>query len=764
MKTSPLLLTLAVTSVLAGCTTIPDVAEQGRSSFLGSSAPRTQPINESSEKTALIADSSPKASLYKGNDFLVKLPPTTKSVQIAGDAVTLNFEQAPISDVVQAILGDLLKLNYSIDTPIQGVITLNTSGPVPRNEILPILESVLQANGAGLTRTQDGFIHIAPIASLRNSSLVVSGGGKSLGVSTVIIPLRHVGAVEVGEILKPLAPPDAIVRIDPIRNIVILMGSSSQISAWKEIIATFDVDMLKGMSVGIFPLEHASVKEAEAAIRLLIGGGGGKEAAPLDGLIRVLPIERLNSLLVVTSRSAYLEKIKTWIERLDRAPENDFEPQLYVYPVQNGTASHLARLLSGVMSGLMDTGSSKASGGMAAQDSGVAPGLGSTSLTSGGSGSLGGASSAAANQSLGSSGGGASSIGGGSSSMGTGTSGLNQNSDKVGSQAVVQLNLGAKIRIVADEDSNSLLIYAPKKDYYKIESALKRLDTSPTQVLIEASILEVTLTDDLKYGVEWYIDNAIGSGWRGQGMNNLNASGPIAPQQPGFSYSLTNPLGAVRAVVNALAEKSLVKVISTPSILVLDNQVARLHVGDQQPILSGTTISDGGNRTESITYKDTGVKLAVTPSVNAGGVVAMTINQSVIDVGPIDAATGQRSFMQREVASRVSVRSGEAVILGGMIRDNQTKGRSGVPILMNVPVMGALFSKTTVESTRTELIVMITPRVLSNDQDLVDITQEMRQRMIGAQLFDATSPPLSRSPRSIEITTTDTATTAPLLP
>ena len=171
-------------------------------------------------------------------------------------------------------------------------------------------------------------------------------------------------------------------------------------------------------------------------------------------------------------------------------------------------------------------------------------------------------------------------------------------------------------------------------------------------------------------------------------------------------------------------------------MLVLDNHTAAIHVGDQQPIQSQSTVTNGGNVQNSITYKDTGVKLQVTPSVNDGGLVTLDIDQSVTDVGPVDAATRQRSFLERNVSSRVAVRSGESVVLGGLIRDNETEGKSGVPLLMNIPVVGSLFSTTTTASTRTELLIFITPRVMENEQDLRDLNSEMRARMRGLTDFD----------------------------
>lgn len=745
---APKLLSLSILAALAGCANLPDLPRQ-QIAPLSAEPPPSAGTTPALPPTA--QDTRPQPALFKGNDRVVNLPASRKPLTLQGEDVTLNFEQAPLTDVVHAILGDLLKLGYSIDQPLKGEITLRTQSPIPRDQILPILESLLQANGAALVRDDKGFYHIGPIEALRGTAPVRSNI-LAPGYSTVIVPLKYIGAAEMAEILKPLAPPEALVRVDTVRNLLVLSGTANQVEGWTDIITSFDVDLFKGMSVGIFPLEHASVKEAEAALKLLLGSGAGAQPAsptggqaasatavsPLTGMIRVLPIERLNSLLVVTPRAHYLDQVQDWIGRLDRPPENDFEPQLFVYPVQNGTARHLAQLLNGLFSGMLGNAQDQ-SALRQPQDSGLAPGLAASNLTSGAS------SGTESLPSLGALGGGpGGTLGNGASATSTGAfgameRGLTGSTRTAASQTVAQIALAPQVRVVADEENNALIIHAPRKDYRKIESALKQLDVAPTQVLIEASILEVTLTDDLKYGLEWYLDNALGSGWRGSSQLNLNASGGIGAMQPGFAFTLTNPAGAVRAVLNSLAEKSLVKVISSPSVMVLDNQTASIHVGDQQPIRSAETLTTGGNLTTSIQYKDTGVMLAVTPSVNASGIVSMNIRQSVTDVGQVDSATGQRSFLQREVGTRVAVRSGETIVIGGLIRDNRTQGKTGIPWLMDLPAVGNLFSTTTDNGQRTELLVMITPRVLTSDQELRDISREMRQRLHGLRILETSN-------------------------
>lgn len=649
-----------------------------------------------------------------------------------------------------AVLGDILKLPYVISEGVGGTVTLHTQTPLAPDKVFPVFESVLQANGLVVVKDASGVYHVGRPETMRGVAPSFGSVGKlPAGHNMVVVPLRYVGAAEMADILMPVASPDAFVRIDTFRNLLILAGTQGQIGGWMEIVNTFDIDILKGMSIGLFPLKHTSVQEVDAGLKAVLAGsgtvgstGGGAQAlsspgrgasgrgaqgqgqsgasnqasvlgaegggslqlpSPVAGVLRVVALERLNALLVITPRSHYLDIAREWISRLDQPRSGGSGPQLYVYPVQNGTAEHLADLLSSIFGG-----EAQAGGTQRQTQRSVAPALGSGLLNSGSHSS----SSSALLPRLGSTG---------------------SNTDSEGATVAV---LG-DVRVVADRRQNALLIYAPRNEYAKIEAALRQLDVAPTQILIEASILEVTLNDELRYGLQWYFNGRLNSsGTTGSGQLTSGESSIIGPSNPGFSYTITNSLGDVRAVLNALAEKSLLNVISSPSIMVLDNHTATIQVGDQQPIRSASTISENGNlTTSSIQYKDTGVMLSVSPSVNSGGMVSMDVEQSVTDVGQVDTATGQRTFLQRQLASRIAVRDGETVVLGGLIRDNNTQARQGIPLLHDLPVLGHLFGTTSNVKNRTELLVMLTPRVLRNEADLRQISDEFKLRMRALDLL-----------------------------
>lgn len=697
--------------------------------------------------------------IVRGNDRVIG---AAKPAQVIdGAPSSFKFEEAPIAEVVRTMLGDVLKVDYVLHPPIGGTVTLATRVPVSPDQAIFLLESALQANGLVMVRDPRGSYHVGKPEALKGIGAAVrqvSGGALPPGSGAVVVPLQFIGASEMASILRPMMPAESLIRVDTVRNLLVFAGSRTQAEGWLDIVNTFDVDLLKGMSVGVFPLKYASVKEVEAALQLLSASGGGAQNTapsrgagtpgaagaatgaasavgladnlPLAGAVRVMPIERINSILVVTPRASYLDEARRWIDRLDQPSDNTAEAQLFIYQVQNVNARHLATVLGGIF------GSAQPAGGTT--NSGVAPGLTTATGSSLGQSTMGG-SAFGGNSTLNSGAGGFSGrTGGGSLGGASGTTGglAGRVAQQAGVQAPAVASLGG-VRVMADELNNSVLVWSTRAEYAKIESTLKRLDLPPTQVLIEASIIEVTLNDDLRYGLQWaFSDSRAGTDYTGRGTlssRDGDASGGIVGSAlSGFSYALKSPSGNVRAMLNALSAKTTVKVVASPSLMVLDNHTAAIAVGDQTPIQAGTTSNLEGTVTSTnIQYKDTGVNLVVTPSVNAGNIVTMQVEQSVTDVGAKDEVTNQRAFLQRQLSSKVAVRSGESIVMGGLIQENSTATKSGIPILHTLPLLGNLFGSTSNDGRRTELLVVITPRVVRSDIDIRQVSEDLRDRMKG---------------------------------
>lgn len=745
---------IALALLLSACATAPSAPEGPDASLLGGAPQLTaQPLSppESAQAGANLVPPPKAPMIYPGTGNFINPKAATQPAPTARSApgeVTLNFDGADIRDVIKVIF-DTLKENYTVDPQVQGEVSVQTSRPLTREQLLPTLETLLRMNQAVLVR-EGGLYRIMPVAGAIRRSSVGPGVGGGAGYGVRIISLNYISAVEMQAIIAPLVPEGSVLRADVARNLLIVAGGPQELATIQSTIDTFDVNWLKGMSIGMFRLRNVDSQAMASELNQLLGEGSG---TPIAGLLRFVPLSKLNAVLVITPQVEYLKQVATWIERLDGIGGE----RLYVYAVQHSRADYMAELLNG----LFNLGGSSG----ATRGGELAPGLRSGQLSSGSAGS--GLSSGGAGSGLGASGSGRSSLSvsstgsglgsaaggalssgspsGSTSSMAGGrTSGRSGSAG--GGGGIGALGSGGpsagmeEVRIVADPDNNSLLIWATSQNYERIISTLQKMDVSPRQVLIEATIAEVTLTGKLQYGLQWWFTNGFPGSHSGVGSLGL-PSANLTPEEVFvdsqgsrvadlFSYAITNGDGYVRALLNMLAGDSRLKVLSSPQVMVLDNQKAEINVGAQQPVLGKISTADSeGDRLQEFDYKDTGVILSVLPRINASGMVNMEIVQKVIDVGPIDSATGQRSFLERAVNSKVVVKSGQTLMLGGLIRDNRTDAKSGVPILYKLPVLGALFGATSEQMDRTELIVLITPRVVQNSQEADQLTNEIKQKM-----------------------------------
>ncbi|HCU90200.1 MAG TPA: type II secretion system protein GspD, partial [Gammaproteobacteria bacterium] len=312
------------------------------------------------------------------------------------------------------------------------------------------------------------------------------------------------------------------------------------------------------------------------------------------------------------------------------------------------------------------------------------------------------------------------------------TIGINAHENGAATGNGVDLRVGDNLKIIPDENNNGLVILATPKEYELVIAAVRKLDLIPLQVLIEATIIEVTLNDTLAFGVEWFFKNSVGGSKTGQALLDLGDA-RIGTLAPSFSYAIINSNGLVRAAINALATESEVSVLSSPSLMVLDNQTATINVGDEIPIPTRSSISNidpNAPTVNEIEYRNTGVTLQVTPRVNAGGLVTMDLDQEVSDaISTTSSTLNAPTIQQRKITSTVAVQSGETIVLGGLIQNTATEGESGIPYLRNIPVVGKLFSQTNDSKRRTELIVLITPRAVGDDNDAREVTREYSERM-----------------------------------
>lgn len=694
---------------------------------------------------------------------------------------TLNFDDADLNEVAKTILDETLKLNYVISPKVSGRVTLQTTRALTDDELIPTLETLLRINGAVLIK-DNGIYRIEPetsgVVGAPGAQLGLPGQRIPTGYQLRVVPLRFVGVLEMQKILEPLMPPKSIVRVDPARNMLWLAGSSDELSSVLDTIQLFDVDFMRGMSVGIFPLTNVEPALIGMEIEKILGDTA---KGPLAGLVRILPIDRLNAIMAITPQPRYLEEIASWVGRLDRYSPHRMG-SIHVYRLQNVDAVELATTLSNIFGGGSGSGS-RASIRPGFQDSNVGassstvPGGGGSGFTSSSgdlgsssSGSLGmGSSSGGLGSTMGPNYGGSSSGGlGGSSSggLGGGSSGglgggsagglggsggefgggIGRGTSSSRSKSSSATQIG-NIRIVADPPNNALIITAKAQEYKEIEAVIKELDVLPLQVLIDATIAEVVLTDNLKYGIKWYFQQGSNAGIL-RGIIDDYAEKAISAAQ-GYSFSYVMAGKDLRVLLQAQADKGKVNMLSAPSLMVLNNQEASMRVGDQVPILTGQYGNfTGGSSTitgnpvyssfNSVQYRDTGVLLNVRPRVNSGGLVNMDIIQTVSNVKPQPSGDTQQiaspTIAQRQIKSTVAVQNGETLVLGGLIRENTSTTKSGIPLLYELPIIGDLFGATDMASERTELVVLLTPRIVDNQVKGREISNEFRRKLTG--LYD----------------------------
>lgn len=645
-----------------------------------------------------------------GSGAVIGRPSPLKTVGVRQDdkgGISLNVVNADIQDVVRLVLEDALDANYTIDPAVTGKITVRTSRPIPPEDVVATLGSILSMNGVALVEAE-GLYKVLPIEQAATAGYRPMGraagrlSGARSGVQ--VAPLAYADAIQLSKLLQPFIAGQGSVQVDAARNTLLMIGSPDQIAGMNDLIDMFDVDWMRGKSFGLYPLEAVGASQLAGELDQILAD---PTVGTLSGGVRLVALDRLSALIVIAAHPDGLKRVATWIKRLDKQGEGEGE-QVYVYEVQHGRASDLASVLGA----LFDIESTSFG-----EESLLAPGLEPVAL----------ASSFSPSDSIDEfkNGGDEARDSAARDRKRPDRSRAGGSSGPFAKQTLTKGHEASEARIVADEANNALLIRAAAKEYKKIEAALRELDKQPLQVLLEATIAEVSLNNELSYGVQWFF----GSGDSGVTLSEFS-NGAVGQLFPGFSGLLSR--GDVRVVLNALDSVSEVNVVSSPQILVLDNQTAELEVGDEVPIVTqqaeGIETSDA-RVVNTVEQRQTGVILSVTPRVNANGQVVLDIEQEVSDVvrtttSGIDSPT----IAQRRISTSVAVSSDQTVVLGGLIQDDVDEIESGVPILKEIPLLGALFRATTRVTKRTELLVMITPKVLTNQRDAIEATEELRQR------------------------------------
>jgi general secretion pathway protein D len=665
-------------------------------------------------------------------------PPPGATTGQSGD-VTLNFVDTDIREIVRTILGTTLNVNYTIDPNVHGTGSIETGSPLPRSALLSALETVLNQNGATLIQ-RNGVYAVVPLAAGATRNLV--SGTNAVGAGTEIVPLRYASAKDLAKVLEPYVAEGGKVAADPAHNALIISGDGGVRQTLVGLVRAFDIDILAGQSYALFPVGDGDpAKRASEFERVLQAQGEGA----LAGFVRVVPMDRVNAVLVVSSQSRYIDAARRFF-RLTLQVEDATARAWHVYYVQNGQSPDLELLLQRAFTprnvsptppppGTTAPGTEQLTIG-----GGRGPGAGTTGF--GGQGSTAG---------LGGAGGGAgvtTGLSGGAAGGGGGLGGgvppptaAAENQPPSTEPLSTETGPGGaatenRIRIIANRRNNALLIYATPSEYTVIEGMLHKIDIIPLQVLIEATIAEVDLNDQLQYGTQFFFRIAHVAETLGAPNPPFQTLGaiPFPSTFPGFILSKSPNFA-----LSALAAVTKVKVLSAPQVMVLDNEPARLQVGQQVPVLTGTaqsTLTSTAPIVSSVDYHSTGVIMQVTPRVNSGGLVTLDIAQEVSDVAAaqINTVAGSPTFNDQTFRTRVAIQDGQTVGMAGLIRDNASEGNGGFPFLKDIPFLSTLFSSQNNTRMRTELLVLITPHIVHDQRDARALTEDLRSQLINAGL------------------------------
>lgn len=588
------------------------------------------------------------------------LDPATSSSPVR--SFSLAFDQAPLSVVVDALVGQTLRRSYRIDPSVQGDLTVSIQGRMSETQALMILDRALGGVNGALVVEGPGYAVVprSQAGRLSGTPQIVGDGIDGLATS-VVYQARSLSVAELARLLEPLAGEGAVVRADPGRQQLYISGDATTVSALARTARALDVDWMQGRSFQLIPVRYASPAQIIAEVRQVLGGPDG----PTAGQIELVEMDRLNAVLVIARSPEGLDRALEWIARFD-VPPPPAARRLRTISVVNLEAEQLVETLSALLG--------SGGGGSASEPA--------TSATSAAT-----ASPPAPAQ-----------------SSGAAVDGL---------------------RLTADPRTNSIVLLADDAEFRNVLNIVRELDVPPPQVLIEATIAEVTLNDRLRFGVQWFIEqDDLAGGFLGGDGTSPSLS------FPGLSFRYLDV--DVEAVLSALSSVTDVQLVSTPRILVLSNESAELQVGDQVPILvqSAIGLEDDSRILNTVQYRDTGVVLSVTPRVSDSGRMFITVELEVSEVaGTTSSDIDSPTIQQRRLSTRIQVEDGQLVVIGGLIRSSTSIGDTGIPYLSRIPVAGALFRSRDQTQRQTELVMFLRPVVIRSRPDIDRVTDELVFRL-----------------------------------
>ncbi|MEZ5489908.1 MAG: type II secretion system secretin GspD [Gammaproteobacteria bacterium] len=599
-----------------------------------------------------------------------------------GDVVELNYEQADLRQVLED-LADAIDITLVADPSIDARVTVRTSPdrPLTRDDIWPLIRVITRRNGVTLERLGNFYAAYVVSSSLPTDIVTPDTVAQTFGNRVMqITPLTYIASDTAIEVLSPMLDEGSITKLTN-RNVLAVSGSASQLERVNELLTLIDADPFANQGIQLFQLSNASAEEVATELEEILTLIEG--SAPT---YQVKGISRINGILVTAPATRGFEEINRWIRILDSENQEQVE-QLFYYKVKNLSAVELAETLTNVFEEDEDDFVPRA----AVEDR--EPRLDTVEISP------------------------------------------DTSAFTISSPTAVSANL--RVRIVSDEATNSLLIRSTARDYRQLLTTINQLDSVPLQVVVNAVIAQITLTDDNRFGVDWSrvaanasVDpistDTSTSFLPGTGLGGLM-----------FNKSFVDGSARVEATLEAIATSNDVRLLARPTLTVTNNQEGQIQIGSDVPVQGGSTIGVSGNETFNVQYRETGIVLTLTPQINADGVVNLTIEQELSSVAETDGFNNNPIFNSQTISTNVVVRDGESVVLGGLIQSDNQNLNSGVPGLSRVPVLGGLFSYRQDLQERKELFIVLRPEVINlNDQTALDYSALLERFELAAELFE----------------------------
>ncbi|RJX33790.1 MAG: type II secretion system protein GspD [Desulfurivibrio sp.] len=637
------------------------------------------------------------------------------------EGILLNFDNADIFEVIQVIAGTL-NLNYIIDPQVKGVVNIHSGSKIPLDQLYDIFTKILHINGLDI-RSEGEYQYIYVARKLGNERVsgpdTIAGLEDSPQFIIQVVPLAHLSSTEVVKLVESYLSAQGSLYDLPQQNTLLVSDYESKVMDILRIIARIDISPLATVHIKLVRVDNAPIYDLRDELTEIF------TALKINGTdhegISVVPLERVNSLMLVSNSESQVQNGVDWIKELDVLPSQDRD-NIYIYNVRNSVASTLAEVINQLLTEENPSSTSQKTLDKKSSSSS------STSPSS---------SSQAKDQ---------------KSSRTSPTS----KKSKLGADGTASGKTLSSLRfmgepvVFADDDRNIILIRALPVDYTRIVKLLERLDNLPRQVLVEVLVAEIALTNELQFGLEWFLDShrfTLGTSFTEVGMSTSTVDNVTTTSFPsGLSYSFS--AGDLQGFLQTLATRTNISILSSPQILVLNNEKASVNVGRQVPIV--TTVTENTTTTsqvdKTVQYKDTGVILEVTPQINYNGIILLEVSQTVSSAE--ENTTSDISspvIAKRELQTRLAVKNGQSILMGGLIDRKTSTLQNGVPFLMDIPILGNLFKYQEDMEQKTELIVLITPYVIESEDVLDQYARDFEEKL--HQLRPELVKPMAASPR-----------------